>query len=139
RGSDVWVARLAVPVEFDRASSAAVSNSPLGRQSVGYSQADLRPHVISLGNNGALRCDGRFACTQEDVRNIVRRDMRAATAGWRKKRVLLYAHGGLVPEEAAIQRVADDREAMLREELYPLCFVWETGLWTTLRTTPKDA
>ena len=139
RGSDVWVARLAVPVEFDRASSVAVSNSPLGRQSVGYSQADLRPHIVSLGNNGALRCEGRFACTQDDVRNIVRRDMRAATAGWKKKRVLLYAHGGLVPEEAAIQRVAEYREAMLREEIYPLCFVWKTDLWSTLGNILKDA
>src|SRR5690554_491672 len=139
RGSDVWVARLAVPVELDRASSVAVSNSPLGRQSVGYSQADLRPHVVSLGNNGALRCEGRFACTQDDVRNIVRRDMRAITAGWTKKRVLLYAHGGLVPEAAAVQRVADYREAMLREEIYPLCFVWKTDLWTTLGNILKDA
>src|SRR3546814_10107777 len=50
RGTDVWVARLAVPVHLQRAQSAAVSNSAIGRQSVGYSQADLRPHVISLGN-----------------------------------------------------------------------------------------
>ncbi len=139
RGTDVWVARLAVPVQLEDARSTAVSNSPLGRQSVGYSQADLRPHVVSLGNNGALRCEGRFACTQDDVRNIVRRDMRALTARWKKKRVLLYAHGGLVPEEAAIQRVADFREAMLREEIYPLCFVWKTDLWTTLGNILKDA
>lgn len=139
RGTDVWVARLAVPVELERASSAAVSNSPLGRQSVGYSQADLRPHIVSLGNNGALRNDGRFACTRDDVRNIVRRDMRAATAGWAKKRVLLYAHGGLVPEDAAIQRVADFRGTLLRHHIYPLCFVWKTDAWTTLGNILKDA
>ncbi|MBJ6980925.1 C1 family peptidase [Luteimonas sp. MC1572] len=138
-GTDVWVARLAVPVELERAGSAAVSNSLLGRQSVGYAQADLRPHIVSLGNNGALRCDGRFACTQDDVRNIVRRDMRAITAGWKKKRVLLYAHGGLVPEDAAIQRVADYREAMLAQEIYPLSFIWKTDLWTTLGNILKDA
>ena len=139
RGTDVWVARLAVPVELERASSAAVSNSPLGRQSVGYSQADLRPHVISLGNNGALRCEGRFACTKDDVRNLVRRDMRAITAGWKKKRVLLYAHGGLVDEDAAIQRVADFRQTLLAQEIYPLCFVWKTDLWTTLGNILRDA
>lgn len=139
RGTDVWAARLAVPVELARAQSAAVSNSALGRQSVGYSQADLRPHIISLGNNGALRCEGRFACTKDDVRNIVRRDMRAATAGWKKKRVLLYAHGGLVSEESAIQRVADYRETFLRHGIYPLCFVWRTDFWTTLGNMLKDA
>lgn len=139
RGTDVWVARLAVPVEFERASSAAASSAPLGRQSVGYSQADLRPHVISLGNNGALRCEGRFACTQDDVRNIVRQDMRRITRGWKKKRVLLYAHGGLVPEEAAIQRVAEFRQTLLAQEIYPLCFVWKTDFWTTLGNLLKDA
>jgi len=139
RGTDVWVARLAVPVELARPESTAVSNSALGRQSIGYSQANLRPHIVSLGNNGALRCEGRFACTREDVRNIVRSDIRAATAGWKKKRVLLYAHGGLVPEEAAIQRVADYREAMLGHQIYPLCFVWKSDFWSTLGNLLKDA
>lgn len=138
-GSDVWVARLAVPVALERATSVAVSNSALGRQSVGYSQADLRPHVVSLGNNGALRCDGRFACTQDDVRNLVRRDLRAATAGWKKKRVLLYAHGGLVPEDAAIQRVADYRETLIAHGIYPLCFLWKTDFWSTLGNLLADA
>src|SRR3546814_5102997 len=59
--------------------------------------------------------------------------------GWKKKRVLLYAHGGLVPEESAIQRVADYREAMLAQQIYPLCFVWKTDFWTTLGNILKDA
>src|SRR3546814_4490223 len=99
--SDAWVARLAVPVHLQRAQSAAVSNSAIGRQSVGYSQADLRPHVISIGNDGRLRATGRFGTSAQDVRNLVRDDMREAMEGWKKKRVLLYAHGGLVPEESA--------------------------------------
>src|SRR3546814_12778577 len=73
-----WVARLAVPVHLQRAQSAAVSNSAIGRQSVGYSQADLRPHVISIGNDGRLRATGRFGTSAQDVRNLVRDDMRAA-------------------------------------------------------------
>src|SRR3546814_6362332 len=59
--------------------------------------------------------------------------------GWKKKRVLLYAHGGLVPEETAIQRVADYREAMLAQQIYPLCFIWKTDFWTTLGNILKDA
>ena len=139
RGTDVWVARLAVPVHLQRAQSAAVSNSSLGRQSAGYSQADLRPHIVSLGNNGQLRDSGRFGTTQDDVRNIVRHDIRERTKSWKKKRVLLYAHGGLVPEDSAIQRVADYRETMLAHEIYPLCFVWKTDFWTTLGNILKDA
>lgn len=139
RGTDVWVARLAVPVQLLRAQSAAVSNSSIGRQSVGYSQADLRPHVISLGNDGRLRDSGRFGSTVDDVRNIIRHDMREVTKGWKKKRILLYAHGGLVPEDSAIQRVADYRQTMLAQEIYPLCFIWKTDFWTTLGNILKDA
>jgi hypothetical protein len=138
RGTDVWVARLAVPVQLHRAQSTAVSNSALARQSAGYSQADLRPHIVSLGNDGRLRDSGRFGTTLEDVRNIVREDMRQAMRSWKKKRVLLYAHGGLVPEQAAIQRVADYREIMLKEEIYPLCFIWKTDFWTTLGNILRD-
>ena len=139
RGTDVWVARLAVPVHLQRAQSAAVSNSSIGRQSVGYSQADLRPHIISIGNDGRLRDSGRFGTDSEDVRNIIRKDMRETTKGWKKKRILLYAHGGLVPEDSATQRVADYREAMLKQEIYPLCFIWKTDFWTTLGNILKDA
>ncbi len=139
RGTDVWVARLAVPVSLQRAQSAAVSNSTLGRQSVGYSQADLRPHVISLGNDGWLRQSGRFGSTLDDVRNLVRRDMRDTMQGWKRKRVLLYAHGGLVPEDTAIQRVADYRELLLQQEIYPLHFVWKTDFWSTLGNLLRDA
>ncbi len=138
RGTDVWVARLAVPVHLRRAQAAAVSNSALARQSTGYAQADLRPHVISLGNNGQLRDSGRFGTTVDDARNIIRKDMRETMRDWKKKRVLLYAHGGLVPEQAAIQRVADYREAMLKEEIYPLCFVWKTDFWSTLGNILRD-
>lgn len=138
RGTDAWVARLAVPVNLQRAQAAAVSNSALARQSTGYSQPDLRPHVVSLGNNGRLRDSGRFGATVDDMRNLIREDIREATRGWKKKRVLLYAHGGLVPEQAAIQRIADYREALLKEEIYPLCFVWKTDLWTTLGNLLRD-
>lgn len=138
RGTDVWVARLAVPVRLHRAQAAAVSNSALAPQSTGYAQADLRPHMISLGNDGRLRDSGRFGTTVEDVRNLIRKDMRETMRGWKKKRVLLYAHGGLVPEQSAIQRVADYREAMLKEEIYPLCFIWKTDLWTTLGNILRD-
>ncbi|MGH8032752.1 MAG: C1 family peptidase [Luteimonas sp.] len=139
RGTDVWVARLAVPVHLQRAQSVAVSNSSLGRQSAGYAQADLRPHIVSLGNNGMLRDSGRFGTTIDDVRNIVRQDMRKTMQTWNKKRVLLYAHGGLVPEDSAIQRVADYRQTLLAQEIYPLCFIWKTDFWTTLGNLLRDS
>lgn len=138
RGTDVWVARLAVPVQLNHAQSTASSHSALARQATGYAQADLRPHVVSIGNNGRLRDSGRFGTTVDDVRNIIRDDIPRLTRGWKKKRVLLYAHGGLVPEDGAIQRVADYREAMLAREIYPLCIVWKSDFWSTLGNILRD-
>jgi len=139
RGTDVWVARLAVPVRLQRVQAVAASNSILARQSNGYAQADLRPHVVSLGNDGRLRTGGRFGTGQDAVRNLVREDLPRITRDWPKKRVMLYAHGGLVPEQAAIQRVADLRELMLPQQVYPLCFVWKTDFWSTLGNILRDA
>ncbi|VXB33894.1 Peptidase C1 [Luteimonas sp. 9C] len=139
RGTDVWVARLAVPVHLQRVQAVAASNSALARQSNGYSQADLRPHIVSLGNDGRLRTGGRFGTSQEAVRNLVRQDLPRITQDWPTKRVMLYAHGGLVPEQAAIQRVADLRELMLPQQIYPLCFIWKTDFWSTLGNILRDA
>lgn len=139
RGVDVWVARLAVPVQLSRAHSVAVSHSALARQSSGYAQADLRPHIISIGNDGRLRENGRFATGMDDVRNIIQHDLPRLTAGWKKKRILLYAHGGLVPEQTAVQRVADYRDAMLSREIFPLCVLWKSDLWSTLGNILRDA
>lgn len=139
RGTDVWVARLAVPVRLQRVQAVAASNSALARQSNGYSQADLRPHIVSLGNDGRLRTSGRFGTSQDAVRNLIREDLPRITKNWPKKRVMLYAHGGLVPEQAAIQRVADLRELMLPQQIYPLCFIWKTDFWSTLGNILRDA
>ncbi|MGO1073635.1 C1 family peptidase [Lysobacter sp. CA199] len=138
RGTDVWVARLAVPVRLHNAQSSAVSHSSLASQSTGYSQADLRPHIVSLGNNGRLRDDGRFGTSADDVRNLIRKDLPRITGDWQKKRVLLYAHGGLVPEQGAIQRVADYRQTLLAKQIYPLAFIWKTDAWTTLGNILRD-
>lgn len=137
--ADVWVARLAAPVTLATPAGAAGAHSASAAQAESYSFHELRPHVISLGNDGALRSSGPYGTGPEDVREILRRDFPRITAGWGKKRLLLYAHGGLVPEAAALQRVADYRQALLRAEVYPLAFIWKSDFWTTLRNILEDA
>jgi hypothetical protein len=105
----------------------------------GYSFADLRPHVISLGNDGALRGTGTFGTTTDQVREIVTTDVPKLTRGWAKRRILLYAHGGLVDEQSAVQRVAQYRAGLLAHEVYPLSFIWKTDAGTTLRNILEDA
>jgi hypothetical protein len=138
-GTDVWVARLGAPVVLLEAASSAASLSSAAGKSEAYAFCDVRPHIVALGNNGALRTHGAYGTSEEDVRAIFETHIPKATAGWKTKRILLYAHGGLVDETAAVQRVADYRGAILGAEIYPLAFIWKTDYWTTITNVLQDA
>lgn len=138
-GTDAWVARLAVPIEL--ATRTSTTSRVFGGtvRAKAYSYTDLRPHVISLGNDGTLKPGGDIGTTPELVREIVRNDIPRITKGWKKKRIVLYAHGGLVGEESALQRVADYRRPMLDAECYPLAFIWHSDAWSTIKDILEDA
>lgn len=136
---DVWVARLGVPVEQTLMSAAATRRSPGAIQSVSYSYAELRPHVISIGNDGQLNDRGEYGTSKEEVSTIFHEDIPRITREWEKLRILLYAHGGLVGESTFLQRVAEYRSGFLRYQVYPIAFVWHTDLWSTVTNIIKDA
>ena len=137
--TDTWVARLGVPATLRRAESVAVAHSASASQLDSYSYPDLRPHIVSLGNDGSLRAEGSVGTSEEDVQSIFEEDFPRITDGWKKKRILLYAHGGLVPESTAVQRLADYRRPLLDAEIYPLSFIWRTDFWSTLQNILRDA
>src|SRR4029450_5532359 len=56
-----------------------------------------------------------------------------------RRHLLLYAHGGLVAEDSAIQKIADLRVPMLEAGIYPISFIWKTDFWTTLKNILEDA
>ena len=138
--TDVWVARLGAPVNITSPSAAAVGMTSAAQQSRSYVFRDLRPHIISVGNEGRFRTSGTYGTSAKDAEQIINEDFLRLTSNWAKpKKLLLYAHGGLVPEESAIQRIADYRPAFLGEEVYPLAFIWKTDYWTTLTNILQDA
>lgn len=96
----------------------ATAHASTFAQSVAYSYADLRPHIISVGNNGLLKAGGDYGSSPAELAHIFNDDVPRAIKPWRKPRVLLYAHGGLVSEEAAVQRLAEYRPALLEGEVY---------------------
>jgi len=139
RGQDVWVARLGVPVELGEAAPASARAAALAPASQGSAYFDLRPHIVSLGNDGALRASGTFGTDRGAVAAIVRDDVPRITAGWAARRLLLYAHGGLVSEESAVQRVAEYRQPLLEAQVYPISLIWKSDAWTTLGNILADA
>ncbi len=137
-GTDIWVARLGVPVTITSAGGVALTHSGQHRTSA-YTFEELRPHIVSVGNDGLPRNEGTYATTTARISAIFADDFPRITKSWKKKRLLLYAHGGLTDEESAVQRVADFRTSLLEAEIYPVSFIWKTDYWTTLKNVLEDA
>jgi pimeloyl-ACP methyl ester carboxylesterase len=135
-GTDVWVARLGAPIEFRSHTSVSRGVGVTAGGTRGYMFSDLRPHILSLGNNGLLRTDGTYGTSADDVKEIFN-----LVAGQAKQRphLLLYAHGGLTAEDSAIQKIADLRGPLLDAGVYPISFIWKTDFWTTLKNILEDS
>jgi Papain family cysteine protease len=138
-GTDVWVARLGAPIVLKRSAATAVAHSASAGQSNGYSYADLRPHIISIGNEGAFKAGGDYGTSAEEIAQLFKTDLPNAIDSANHKHVLLYAHGGLVSQATAVQRLADYRSAMLSAGIYPFTFIWHSDYWTTLKNVLNDA
>jgi hypothetical protein len=138
-GTDVWVARLGAPVLIDSSESFASDQFPGSQTSLSASFSDLRPHIISLGNDGVPTLQGDFGNTVDEIKEIMQEEIPRITAKWKKRRLLLYAHGGLVGEKGAVQRVADYRQPLLDAQVYPLAFIWHSDFWSTLKNILSEA
>jgi len=96
----------------------------------------LRPHVINL-RMGRFSQDGLMVTAADDVDALfddhlerALREVKASDPDGRL-RLLFYAHGGLVAESAGL-RIAHKHLGWWRANgVYPINFVWETGLWET--------
>ncbi len=137
-GSDVWVARLGAPTIYAAAPAGGAAAAGAVR-SAGFQYNDIRPHVISIGNDGQLDEHGDIGTSADMLRHIMREDFPRITQGWKRKRIVLYAHGGLVTQASALQHVAEARKAMLDTECYPLSFIWHSDYLSTLKDMLIDA
>ncbi len=138
-GLDVWVARLGVPIELHQENATAAMRAAAPQAYEGQTFCALRPHIVSIGNDGRLRDTGTFGTNAGQIKTMIGRELAKSTAGWPTRRVLLYAHGGLVDEASAIQRVADYRQTLLEAKIFPVSFIWKSDYWTTLRNILSDA
>ncbi|MDJ1180451.1 C1 family peptidase [Roseofilum sp. BLCC_M91] len=131
-GTDVWVARLGVPV---------ILNNPIPRQpkqlsglqkTSAYIYQDLRPHLISIGADGALSDNGTYASSSEALQRMLIEDFPRITKSWQKKRLCLFAPGGLQSKDQVVEALTDLRQIFLNQEIYPLAFLWNTEYGATL-------
>jgi len=138
-GSDVWVARLGAPIRLGRELAEARMRASAPKSYESYVYSALRPHVLTAGNDGELLETGSYGLTPAGLKDILRVQLRDRVKDWKTKRVMLYAHGGLVSQDSALQYVANYREDTLRSEIYPFAFIWKSDAWTTIENILKDA
>jgi hypothetical protein len=137
-GADVWVAALGAPIDFGQPITQAtmIAGAPRSYESVVY--ATLRPHIVIARNDGILDDKGTYGLTEAGLSDVVRTTLPKAMSKWKRKRVVLYAHGGLVGQDTAIQYVAENRSRMLQAEVYPISFIWRSDAWTTFGNILRD-
>lgn len=139
--TDVWVAQLGVPVSMDlwaQGEQQADSTSGLYRVTRSISLDEIRPYVIDVANNGELSISGDYWTTQEDLGRLFSQTIPECTKKWKKRRVLLYLHGGLNAERDAAKRIMGMRDVLLENEIYPLHVMWESDFLSSTANILKD-
>ena len=129
-GWDCWVARLGVPIVSVTRGEASVRERARFDY-VPYTEvdgADISGHLVHSGDDGQLEKRGRFANDAQDVHELVHRRFAQTTAGWGRRRLLLYAHGGLNNAKHSASRIASMKSYFLANEIYPVHFMWESGI-----------
>jgi hypothetical protein len=95
----------------------------------------LRPHVVNL-RQGRFSEGGIMDTSPADVDQMfagpLRRALDEARGRGEPLRVVFYAHGGLVSEARGLRYAHDVAAWWKQNHVYPIFFVWETGLWETL-------
>ena len=136
-GYDAWVARPGVPQKGAALRRRVIV--PAGTQLVvgtGPNIARLKSFVVNVTAGGRLSDKGKVSSTPTQIAGLVA-DMETqhdewVTQGHKKRRVVLYAHGGLVGEDAGVA-VADRMIDWWRaNHVYPVHIVWESDAITTI-------
>ena len=142
-GMDAWVAALGVPgvVPGRLADGEPVSSERAAtQQATWWSEAKAYEHSLVFGNDGRIN---RYV-TQDELSRTLLYQACGLPDQWfrnhpgKKKRLLIYAHGGLNSEDDAIKRARAMGRFYTGNDCYPLFLVWKTGLCESIGDILKD-
>ena len=141
---DAWAAALGVPnvVAGKIASTTGGDASRAGAdRSRWWDEARAYEHSVVTGNDGRVK---RYLTEDEPTRTLLHqaavlpdRWFRSNSAA--RKRLVIYAHGGLNSEGDAISRARAMGRFFEGNGCYPLFLVWKTGLGESIRDIVSDA
>jgi pimeloyl-ACP methyl ester carboxylesterase len=100
----------------------------------------LRRHVLNL-SEGTFRPTGIYASRPEDVERIFDNHLPTWARSLPRnapQRIVFFAHGGLTGEKDGLQIARRHVDWWLKNGIYPIHFVWETGLLDALRSIAES-
>jgi predicted chitinase len=148
-GMDAWVASLGVPgVVQGRLAEAAKHAGRAGvdagaDESKWWDEARAYEHSIVIGNDGRV---SRYLTQDELTRTLLYQActlpdqwFRTDGASSKRKRLVIYAHGGLNSEQEAIARARAMGRYFTGNACYPVFLVWKTGILESMADVVEDA
>lgn len=137
--SDCWVAQIGVPIDVNLWET-GLADTTAGKQRASQTipLEAIRPYVINVGNNGFLSDSGNYWTTEQDIVRLFE-TIGTTAKNWKKKRIMLYLHGGLNSEKDVAKRIISFKEVLLENEIYPVHIMWETDFWQSMKSNLFDA
>lgn len=141
-GFDCWVARLGVVTRSvvlteDKEYGRVMGFDFVPHESV--TRQAIQSHLINLGNDGLLSTSGAYQTQEPDIKAIFDEHIPETTKQWAGPcRIVLYALGGLNDEKASAVRIASMKPFFIENNIYPIHFMWETGLLDAITNMVKD-
>lgn len=145
---DCWVAQIGVVTEQHKEIAAAITLRQDARKQVVLAgdarlrNREISPFIVDMENNGELSSSGDFRTNASDLEALVTTHMDEARSRWklgnRPMDIAIYAHGGLTGEDTAANTAAQWIPALYDAKIFPIFFMWETGLFATLKNRLSD-
>lgn len=159
---DCWVAQLGVvTLEHQRVAQASslrlegeeanqtpkrISGAPavLLSSSPELANHEISPFVIDMQNEGRLSDSGRFRTNDDDLASLLEHHLAEASIRWGIGKgeaidVAIYAHGGLVSEDAAASSARQWIPLLYSNRIFPIYLMWETDGLSTVFNIVEDA
>lgn len=127
---DAWVVQVALPtpqIFSGQPLSEISSHANRIKFNRSVSRKDIEHHFIHV-DDGRYHSRGRYWSNSDHVEVIASRIKEV-----KPDHLLIYAHGGLNSINASAQRIAAMRDTFLANGIYPLHFMYDTGLLEELK------
>jgi hypothetical protein len=96
---------------------------------------NVEAHLINL-RDGRLSRSGMATTSEASLESLFQIHLAAALeearAAARPLRIMFFAHGGLNDEKGSVETALSRVPWWLKNDIYPIFFIWETGLMETL-------